>query len=408
MSMQNINNQIVACEVCGSEDLRSVIDLGMHPMCDDLVAVDDTRVCKEYPIEIMYCGKCRTAHQRFQIPKTELFPPNYHYRARHTADVLNGMRELVDACAERFDSLKGKFVLDIGCNDGSLLSIFCEKGAKTFGIEPTDAFLDAKASGHQVMNAFMTEAVASEFVTMYGKPDIITFTNVFAHIEDLPGLLRAVGILVKKDTLLVIENHYLGAVLAKNQFDTFYHEHPRTYSYTSFTYIADTLGLNIVKVEFPKRYGGNVRVIMQSTPQSTGHDQWEQVNSIEQSFADDLGKLKDRVATWRKTKGAQIQDLVKQYGRLPAKAFPGRSAIPIKLLGLTEEHISAVYEKSASGKIGHYVPGTRIPILSDDQFLPSSVPLLNLAWHIAPEIRNYMSSSGFKGEIVDIIDFDSP
>ncbi|WP_291577678.1 hypothetical protein [Bradyrhizobium sp.] len=61
-------------------------------MCDDLVPVGDARICREYPIEILFCEVCRTAHQRFQIPKQELFPSSYHYRSRQTADVLNGMK----------------------------------------------------------------------------------------------------------------------------------------------------------------------------------------------------------------------------------------------------------------------------------------------------------------------------
>src|ERR1700690_4155990 len=80
------------CEVCGNPQLRSFVDLGNHPMCDDLVPVGDARICREYPIEILFCEVCRTAHQRFQIPKQELFPSSYHYRSRQTADVLNGMK----------------------------------------------------------------------------------------------------------------------------------------------------------------------------------------------------------------------------------------------------------------------------------------------------------------------------
>ena len=122
--MNNNVNQIKDCEVCGNDKLESVLDLGLHPMCDDLVEVSDSRVCKDYPIEILYCPKCRTAHQKYQVPKHELFPMTYHYRARFTADVLDGMRGLVDSCENNFGSLNGKLVLDIGCNDGSLLGFF--------------------------------------------------------------------------------------------------------------------------------------------------------------------------------------------------------------------------------------------------------------------------------------------
>ena len=250
-------NQIHSCEVCGNSALRPVLNLGAHPICDDLVPIGDDRQCRRYPIEILFCERCRTAHQRFQIPKQQLFPPSYHYRSRQTADVLSGMRQLVEACAREAGPLTSKKVLDIGCNDGSLLGFFRDRGASTFGIEPTDAADDALALGHITCKAFLSEEVASELLRAHGSPDIITFTNVFAHIEDLPGVIRALAILKSAGTVLVIENHYLGAIIERHQFDTFYHEHPRTYSFRSFTHIADALGMYLAKAEFPQRYGGN-------------------------------------------------------------------------------------------------------------------------------------------------------
>ena len=98
-----------------------------------------------------------------------------------------------------------------------------------------------------------------------------------------------------------------------------------------------------------------------------------------------------------------------QSGKIKAKAFPGRSAILVKMLDIDENIISAVYEKPGSLKIGHYVPGTRIPILSDDDLFSSDSldePLLNLAWHISKEIRNYLVASKYTGEIIDILDND--
>jgi hypothetical protein len=91
---------------------------------------------------------------------------------------------------------------------------------------------------------------------------------------------------------------------------------------------------------------------------------------------------------------------------LRAKAFPGRAAILVKLLGLDETVISAVYEKPGSLKIGHYVPGTRIPIRSDNDLFAlddQSVPVLNLAWHIPREIRDYLTGCGYSGPVTDIM-----
>ena len=403
--MRHVDGETRHCEVCGSDSLAFVLDLGLHPMCDDLVAIGDDRICKEYPIEILYCESCRTAHQRFQIPKHDLFPQTYHYRSRHTADVLSGMKKLVQGCEDVFGSLSGKRVLDVGCNDGSLLSIFRDHGALTFGIEPTGASNDASTAGHEVLNDFLDERVASDFVAKFGRPDIITFTNVFAHIEDLPAVLRSLRALSHPRTVLVIENHYLGSILDGDQFDTFYHEHPRTYSYRSFTVIAESIGMRVDKVDFPARYGGNIRVfLVPSDEASAGHDRWEELDRREAEFGTRLARLPERVAEWRETKGTRLSDAVRQYGPLRGKAFPGRAAIPIKLLALDESAIAAVYEKPASGKIGHYVPGTRIPIVSDDLFdLGDDAPIVNMAWHIASEIRTYMQQRGSDAELIDIV-----
>ncbi len=404
-------NEIFSCEVCGNKDLESVLNLGNHPMCDDLVRVGDDRKTKEYPIEILFCKSCNTAHQRFQIPKEDLFPSTYHYRSRFTADVLSGMDGLVEACTQRLVNLEGKKVLDIGCNDGSLLDFFKRRGALTLGIEPTQAFMDAKTKGHIVYNDFLSESIAHEIVSKYGKPDVITFTNVFAHIEDLKGVLRSLKKLLSNATLLVIENHYLGSVLEGKQFDTFYHEHPRTYSCTSFLHLARALEISLLDLEFPSRYGGNIRVFLgggDSTIPSGGLE-LDQIILKEKSFFEHFLQLQNDIYTWRDNKKQLLDEVIKKYGKLRAKAFPGRAAILVKLLGLDEDVISAVYEKPGSLKIDHYLPGTRIPILSDNDLmldLDKVSPILNLAWHIPKEIHNYLQGYGYTGQIIDIMEKD--
>ena len=154
--------QINLCEVCGNTNLKPVLNLGRHPLCDDLVPVGGSRSSNEYPIEILFCTNCLTAHQKYQVPKDILFPDSYHYRSKNTIDVLNGMKELVDSCDNLLDGLKGKKVLDIGCNDGSLLKIFKEKGALTYGIEPTGAYIDALDNGSEIVNGYFNNEIAEK------------------------------------------------------------------------------------------------------------------------------------------------------------------------------------------------------------------------------------------------------
>ena len=388
--------EVKECEVCNNKKLINVLNLGMHPLCDDLVEIGDDRVCNEFPIEILYCNICFTAHQRFQVPKEKLFTKNYHYRARMTGSVLTGMADLVENCEKTFGPINGKFALDIGCNDGSLLDFFKEKGCKTVGIDPTDAVKDSKHKSYQM---YFDKRTALMIKEEHGIPDFITFTNVFAHIENLPELLNNLRILLDDNTKLIIENHYLGAVLRTDQFDTFYHEHPRTYSFRSFKFIASSLGLKVLNAQYVSRYGGNIRVFLGQGKEKAN------VVMDENKFYDGFIKLSHDVEKWKKDYKNKIFNHVEKFGKIRAKAFPGRAAILIKLLELDESLISAVYEIKGSIKVGHYVPGTRIPILPEVELYNlknQNEPILNLAWHIPGEVRANLTLNGYDGEVIDI------
>ena len=390
-------NKVQSCEVCDNKDIETVLDLGNHPLCDDLIVLGDNRISEEFPIEIALCGNCLTAHQVYQIPKKKLFSYNYHYRSRMTGSVLSGMSDLVDNCEKHIGNLNGKKVVDIGSNDGSLLNYFMLKGCLTLGVEPTEAALDAD---HFTLNKFFDQSTANLIVDKIGKPDIVTFTNVFAHIENLSQLIEDLKLLLHSNTIVVIENHYLGAVLDKGQFDTFYHEHPRSYSFKSFEYIADKLNLFIQHIEFVERYGGNIRVFL-------GKKKIKYPKVDESRFKSLFIEMNIDLNNWIDQTSKKIRELVKKFGPLRAKAFPGRAAILIKLLNLNESQISAVYEIKGSIKINHYVPGTRIPILPEAQLYKLDnlkLPILNLAWHIPAEVRANLKKNNYEGEVIDIKD----
>ena len=397
------------CEVCLNDNLQNVLDLGNHPLCDDLIPVGSSEVSTEYPIKILFCPNCKTALQKVNVRKQDLFSETYHYRSRFTADVLEGMKDLVDSISSRFESLSNKTVLDVGCNDGSLLDMFASKGCRTVGVEPTGAVEDANGDTHRLYKNYFDDTTAQKILDDIGSPDIITFTNVFAHIEDFQSLLGALKILISDRTLLVIENHYLGSVIERNQFDTFYHEHPRTYSLTSFQEVSRMLNCPLVDVQFPKRYGGNIRVMLSGSGAISANSASKSVSALEYAameddFERDLIKMKNFIESWRHDKMLEIERLVQIHGRLPAKAFPGRAAILVKLLNLNEDHISAVFEKPGSMKIGHYVPGTRIPIRSNTELFETSPPIIiNFAWHIKSEIKSYLERNGIMSDVVDLL-----
>lgn len=390
---------VSACEVCDGSELVSVLDLGSQPMCDDLVPIGSSAQAKKYPLELLACPRCHTVHQKYQVEKQLLFPRTYHYRAAMTEDVLAGIRELADLTIRLSGDVRGKVVLDVGCNDGSLLSTFKSRGAFTVGIEPTGAAKDAKGRADDVIEDFFGASSVETYLAKHPKPDIITFTNVFAHIENLNDVIANLLKLLKPDTRIVIENHYLGAVLKKRQFDTFYHEHPRTYSFRSFQHIARKLDLSIEHVDFPDRYNGNIRVLLGKTT-STIKTDFAETDDFLAAFEG----MTHYIQTYKLELHERLQRLVNKHGPLPAKAFPGRASTLLNYFEVNEEHLRATYERSASPKVGYYIPGTRVEIRDEAEFFSdNNAPVLvNLAWHISQEIGNYVRAKGYQGQILEI------
>ena len=393
------------CEICRKKNLPTILNLGKHPLCDDLIKIGSKKKNKLYKIEVVYCKDCVTAYQKFQVKKKILFPLNYHYRANLTKDVLNGMQEIVNDCKKTLNNnLNHKTVLDVGCNDGSLLNIFKKNKCITIGIEPTDACKEAKRNGHNTYQGYINSQIISKIKKKFKRVDIITFTNVFAHIENLGELISNIRKLINKDTILVIENHYLGSIIEKKQFDTFYHEHPRTYSFTSFLKMSKILKMNLFKFKLTKRYGGNIRVFYSQRKSKNFKN--SHLLKKEKNYFKKIKNLTRSINIWKMKKKSEILNLNQKYGPLPAKAFPGRAAILLKVLNLDKKNIDCIFEQPKSIKIGFNAPGTNIPIKSD-KYLKSAInnrPLINLAWHIKKEIKKYIFNLKIKTKIINIIE----
>jgi SAM-dependent methyltransferase len=389
---------MMICEVCNELVGHLSLDLGSHPLCDDLAPIGSTQVAPKYHQLITLCENCLTAHQTIQVEKELLFKPSYHYRASLTKDVLNGMRSLVDSIEPAVGALPSEaIVVDIGCNDGSLLGIFKETfGCTTIGVDPTEAILESGAKIDFKFNEYFSEDTVNAIKRVASRVDLITFTNVFAHIENLPNLLKNLRELISDETALIIENHYLGAILDRNQFDTFYHEHPRTYSLRSFQYIARSMGMNITQVEFPSRYGGNIRVIMKKGEEALDLTSYIK---LEDKFTEDFESLQNVYDAWKFQARLKISELGTR-GLIYGKALPGRAVMLTSALEVDSDLMPVIFEQPNSPKIGNLVPGSKIEVHSDKDLLAVDPKVLIVwSWHIIDEIVQYLDLLGYKGEI---------
>lgn len=394
----------IICEVCNKKLDGPILDLGYHPLPDDLVPIQSEPTKDLFRQKIQLCNYCLTAIQHFPVPKERLFQSNYHYRASLTLDVVNGMRSLVDSMLPLLANFSDPVILDVGCNDGTLLNLFKEKTeCVTIGIDPGDAINNTRTRPDFAIQGYFDSHNSDLIASRFPKIDVVTFTNVFAHIEDLDSLCRNLKKLISETTIVVIENHYLGSVLESVQFDTFYHEHPRTYSLRSFEFIAKKLDVEILAEEFPSRYGGNIRVLMSKNhlKSSLGFKKPPSLGGLaEETFLEKFTNLQDTFLRWRDATSEEIEKLITAHGPIIGKSLPARAVMLISALHLDVDKMLGVFERPNSPKVGHFVPGTRIPILSDTTLPTNSEHnLVVWSWHIINEITPYLRNLGFSGEI---------
>src|SRR5690606_4583948 len=121
---------------------------------------------------------------------------------------------------------KGNLVIDIGSNDGALLSFFKKRGVDILGIDPAENIArDANKRGLRTMCAFFSEETAKQVLEQYGQAKIITATNVIAHIDTIHDVVKGIKTLLHSQGVFVMEAPYVIDLLDNNEFDTIYHEH---------------------------------------------------------------------------------------------------------------------------------------------------------------------------------------
>ena len=392
------------CQVSGSADLRSVVFLGYLPPVNTMNPIG-TRPDEQpaYPAELLYCPESKLMQLSLIVDPKILFPPHYAYTSGTTKILRENFAELYREVAQLYPLGKDDLVVDIGSNDGTLLGNFRLGGHRVCGIEPTNAFKIAVAAGIPSLNAFFGPASAAEVVRDHGEAKLITATNVFAHIEDIHGIVDCILGMLDEDGLFISESHYLASLLETLQYDTIYHEHLRYYSLSSLKYLLELHGLEIVHAKKIPTHGGSIRVY---AARKGRRKVTQAVAEILEAEARELtlerfAEFRRRVAASKLDLLAMLRDLKRAGSRIYAIGAPSRASTLVNYVGLDDSIIDCVLEIKGSYKIGKYMPGTLIPVLDEKKLLEDQPEYaLLFSWHIADELAGKLRQLGFKGKFI--------
>ncbi|PIQ69048.1 MAG: methyltransferase [Candidatus Taylorbacteria bacterium CG11_big_fil_rev_8_21_14_0_20_46_11] len=395
------------CQITGSKNLFEVIDLGHQPPCDSLLSADMLDQPEtHYPLRLNHCPDSGLAQLDYVVDGSVIYYPEYPYRSGISKPLEVYQRAFADGVVKKLGTPKNSLAVDIGSNDGTLLTGFKRVGMKTLGVEPTNiAKIARKENRIETIQSFFTEALAKEIVKDYGHAKIATMTNVFAHMAPLGEVMRGLSALLDKDGVFITESQYLLDVLEKNQFDGIYHEHIRTYSFKSLVALFPYYGMEVFDVERGDRYGGNIRAyaarkgtrnISKNVGELLAHEDKVGLHKPETWI-----KWKKRVEKNRLQCMDFLYDAKKKGKRLVGNSCPGRSATLLNYYGIDTTLMPYVAELPNGLKVGKFLPGKHIPVVSNEiLFKEQPDYIVLLAWHYSDYMIADLRKRGIKGKFI--------
>ena len=392
------------CQICDSSKLEPILFLGYLPPVNQMHPVGQKpHEQPSYPAQILYCEKCHLVQLGLVVSPKILFPKEYPYTSSTTKVLRENFAELYRECKTIVNLGKDDMAVDIGSNDGNLLSNF-KDSHKVLGITPEDIGKIAIERGIPTILDYFRKDVVEKIKKEHGKAKVITATNVFAHIENINETVELILELLSDDGVFISESHYLLPLIETLQYDTVYHEHLRYYSLHSLKFLLEKHGLEVIHAKQIPSHGGSIRVYAARKGRYKVLDTVKNLLNKEKDVVlskEKLLEFKERVVISKLELHSLLLDIKKQGKKIYGVGAPSRASTLINYVGLDDGLIEYVVEVKGSHKIGKYMPGTLIPVVEESRLFEDQPDYaLLLSWHIADELMPKLKEKGFKGKFI--------
>ena len=378
------------CRIC-SGALHPFADFGRQPISDAFVSPDDTASEFFFHLAVGVCEGCSMVQLLEEVPRERMFHESYPYLSSGSAVMRGHFARMAERLLATELTGPDPFVVELGCNDGTMLRTVADAGVRHLGVEPSGGVADlAAARGVRVRKDFFEEAVALGIRDTDGPADVVYAANTLCHIPYVDSVLRGVDALLRPGGVFVFEDPYLGDIVERASFDQIYDEHFYFFSATSVQAMAARHGFELVDVERLPVHGGEVRYTLARrgarSPSSAVAALLAEEKARRLGEPATLRGFADRVAANRDALVALLESLRARGARVCGYGATAKSATVLNYCGIGPDLVPFICDTTPA-KQGRLTPGSHIPVRDPKAFAdPYPDYALLLAWNHAEEI----------------------
>ena len=383
----------LSCGSCGSDSFETILDLGDVPLAGYFPTKEQLKDESKYPLSLVVCKKCKLVQTDSVINPQLLFED---YRYLSSIGLSNHFNEVANILDDRY-SVKGKNILEIGCNDGVLLEPLKKLGAIVEGVDPAVNVVKlARDKGLDVHNNYFNDTTfgGDDFGSKY---DLVVSNNTFAHIIDVKSVIRGIHHVLKPGGDFVFEVHYLKSLIEGKQWDNVYHEHIFYYSITALRNMFQKHNMTLVDFEEIPIHSGSIRVTVTNrntyeSPKVLDRIELESQTIGKVSYLKKYGDdVKKHISEFNET----IEKLSRKY-TIAGYGASGRANMFCSLTNISKDIVKFIVDESPE-RCGRYIANTEIPIVDVETLKNSDVDLLIIfAWNYSKMIIEKTQFKKFK------------
>jgi SAM-dependent methyltransferase len=399
------------CRVCEGS-LEPVLSLGDLYVSDFPVPGESDGY--KAPLELVLCRRCHLLQLKHTVPAEAMYR-NYWYRSGTNQTMREALADIANKAENLAHLQAGDSVLDIGCNDGTLLSSYKTGGVHRIGFDPAKNLTElSRQVADTVVDDFFSAAEYQRHRELVGRaPRIVTSIAMFYDLDDPRQFVGDVKKIMHPDGVWVVQMAYLPLMLQQNELGNICHEHLEYYSLYSLEYLLNLFDFEVVDIELNDINGGSFRVYIRNR----GANKAEFADEVYRALAGErVREFREReikmglhntqvyldFAFWASRIKQDVVRFVTAEVQRGKKVYVYGASTKgntiLQYYGLDASLITAAAERNPD-KWGRVTVGTHIPIVSEAEARAAQPDyFLVLPWHFMEEFklreRDYLLAGG--------------